>query len=314
MQTPHEAAVDRLKTLIRANHPELEQVLALVGHYPVAVQVACEAAIKRGDDPAILLPVKAVADQQAVEIQELLDALTTALPIRTDLQRAAEPSLADRQAAPQSPFLPGTSDDAAWLETQRRAGWIDPNRRIFGTAADPLDPTQPAGPVSPTLPKHPGDPDPNLPDGSPAFLVEDRGTPFTHSGSVPDPQSGRSGLDTSQAAAPFVDPALPVVPLRKGEPLPGGIPVFGVEAETAVMAAKAAHPALFPHEVAVGSEPLGVGNLDEALAAERATGGTAIDPTDKPATEAADPTPAWWESSSPGEPETAPMVPHTITS
>lgn len=76
MQTPHEAAVEHLKTLNRSDHPELEEVLAVVRQYPVDIQRACEAEMKRSGQVAAIDPIKAVADRQAVEIQELLEAFT----------------------------------------------------------------------------------------------------------------------------------------------------------------------------------------------------------------------------------------------
>lgn len=77
MPTPHEAAVAHLKTLDRAEHPEIEEVLAVARMYPVEVQEACAYAIKRAGHADLIEPIKAVADRQAVELQELLDALTT---------------------------------------------------------------------------------------------------------------------------------------------------------------------------------------------------------------------------------------------
>lgn len=87
MLTPHEAACEHLKTLDRADHPEIEELLAVVRQYPVEVQRACEDGVKRGDDPAVLTPIKAVADRQAVAVQELLDALTAPAPAASQAAR-----------------------------------------------------------------------------------------------------------------------------------------------------------------------------------------------------------------------------------
>lgn len=78
MQTSHEAAVAHLKKLDRAEHPEIEELLAVARMYPVDVQAACADAVKRGGDASFIEPIKAIADRQAVEVQELLDALTFA--------------------------------------------------------------------------------------------------------------------------------------------------------------------------------------------------------------------------------------------
>ena len=100
MLTPHEAACEHLKTLDRAEHPEIEELLAVVRQHPVEIQRACEDAVKRGEDAAVLAPIRAIADRQAVELQELLDALTTA------------PA--------------GTADDA-WLESKSQTRHFTPD-------------------------------------------------------------------------------------------------------------------------------------------------------------------------------------------
>lgn len=109
METAHEAAVAHLKTLDRAEHPVLEEVLAVARMYPVEVQRACEDAVKRGEDSAILYPIKAIADRQAVELQALLDALTTPAPRRVAL--ADEPLDPTQPAGPVSPTLPKNPGD-----------------------------------------------------------------------------------------------------------------------------------------------------------------------------------------------------------
>lgn len=80
MQTPHEAAVAHLKTLDRAEHPEIEELLAFARMYPVDVQAACTDAVKRGGDAGFIDPIKAIADRQAVELQEMLEAFTSKPP------------------------------------------------------------------------------------------------------------------------------------------------------------------------------------------------------------------------------------------
>lgn len=103
MLTPHEAAVEHLKTLNRADHPEVEELLAVVRQHPVEIQRACEDAVKRGEDSAVLMPIRALADRHAVELQELLDALTVAVPV-------TEPSLLDRQAREQAARTAGKAN------------------------------------------------------------------------------------------------------------------------------------------------------------------------------------------------------------
>lgn len=150
MLTPHEAAVAHLKTLARAEHPALEEVLAVVRQYPVAVQAACEEVVKRTGEVALVDPIKAIADHQAVELQELLDALTAPAPQKVRIDQQAQ------------------------------------ERHDLGLSVDPLDPTQQAGPVSTTLPKHPGDPDPNL---GAQIGQTFPGAPFTGSASAESPRS-----------------------------------------------------------------------------------------------------------------------------
>lgn len=180
MQTPHEAAVVRLRELPRADHPEIEELLAVLREFPVQIQRACETTLKSSGYVDLLDPIKAVADQQAVQLQELLDALT------------APPTV-----------LPGPVLREQLLDGRAA-------RLAMEGEGEPLDPTQPATPGTTTLPKHPGDPDPNLPPPG-IFKIDDEfkglPEPFTHSGLTPDPESGRSGLDTSAAAASLVDPA-----------------------------------------------------------------------------------------------------------
>lgn len=80
--------------------------------------------MKRSGQVAAIDPIKAVADQQAVEIQEMLDALT-------------------------SPVAEGVALRGTILPVP---------------AADvPPGPDEPAIPATPNLPKLPGQPDPNLP-------------------------------------------------------------------------------------------------------------------------------------------------------
>lgn len=187
MLTPHEAAVEHLKTLNRSDHPEIEELLSVVRQYPVEIQRACEDAVKRGEDAAVLYPIKAIADRHAVAVQELLDALTAEMPHRVDLMRSAEPSLADRQLGEQSPFLPGTADDILWRQQHGRS--LGDLRSV---------PTDDRGFAPAVFHQREGE----------AFSGFGS-APFTQSGLTPNPESGRSGLDTSQSAAPFVDPGHP---------------------------------------------------------------------------------------------------------
>jgi len=204
MLTPHETAVEHLKLLNRSDHPEIEELLAVVRQHPVEIQRACEEAMKRGEDAAILYPIRSIADRHAVALQELLEALTATMPHRVDLMRAAELSLADRQAGEQSPFLPGTEDDLLWRQQHGRS--LDDLRAFPTDGPDPLLGREHgfvSGRASAAT--------------NPAFGALPTSAPFTQSGLTPNPESGRSGLDTSQAAAPFVDPGT----------LPPGAPSLG---------------------------------------------------------------------------------------
>lgn len=137
MPTTLEALLAELTKLEAADHPIVPKILDVVREYPIQIQGACAEASKHSADPGTVAPVKTVADQQAVELQEMLDAFVAAPPapmlednIRDEDDpvgvHAAHQRLVDGgflrpvppkplQPAPMLPDLPGTQREGEVL-------------------------------------------------------------------------------------------------------------------------------------------------------------------------------------------------------
>lgn len=73
-------AVASLTAISQADHEELSLVLAAVNGFPAQVQKAVADAIAQGASPEDLAAIKAVADQQATDLQAMKDALAATPP------------------------------------------------------------------------------------------------------------------------------------------------------------------------------------------------------------------------------------------
>lgn len=88
--TPEVLLVELMK-LDPAEHPIVPQILDVVRNYPIQIQRACAEAAKVSADPGTVGPIKAVADEQAVEIQKMLEAFTGPTPEVQVVEPVAEP-------------------------------------------------------------------------------------------------------------------------------------------------------------------------------------------------------------------------------
>lgn len=82
MVTTPEALLVELMKLDPAAHPIVPQILEVVRNYPIQIQTAIAESAKRSADPGFVSAgtIKAVADEQAVELQKMLEVFTAPAP------------------------------------------------------------------------------------------------------------------------------------------------------------------------------------------------------------------------------------------